>query len=147
MIYISARTKPLGVKMATELKTRHIVLNEGQAAFLKTLSRVCEDYRNSWDALTRRGAEEADRLENGYHIAGPSHQVMSEVEQEAGKIKALTDVVWSVFRVDNFAEGDRKDAYNEVNDFLKLAMATPKGKNVSFSGIWFKQGQTLSDFE
>lgn len=134
--------------MTTELKIRHIVLTEGQATFLKSLSRVCADYRNSWQALANRGAEEADRLENGYHISGPSHQIMSEVEQEAGKIKALTDVVWSVFRVDIFAEGDRKDAYNEVNEFLKLAMATPKGKNVSFfSGIWFKENQTLSDFE
>lgn len=132
--------------MTTTETKNFIVLNEGQAAFLKSLSRVCEDYRNSWESLAKRGADEADRLENGFHISGPSHQIMSEVEQEAGKIKALTDVVWSVFRVDIFEEGDRKVAYNEVNQFLKLAMATPKGKNQSFSGIWFKMGTTLADY-
>lgn len=130
--------------MTTETKNL-VVLNEGQAQFLKSLSRTCEDYRGSWESLAKRGADEADRLENGYHIAGPSHQIMSEVEQEAGKIKGLCDIVWSVFRVDIFEEEDRKPAYEEVNQFLKIAMAKPKGKNVSISGIWFKVGDTLAD--
>ena len=120
----------------------HIVLTEGQAQFLIHLSRASEDYRGSWESLAKRGADEMHRLDGGQWVSGPNHQIMSEVEQEYGKIKMALDLVWSVFRIDIFTEEDREVAREEINQFLKIAMA--KGKGIH--GTWFSEGKTISDY-
>jgi hypothetical protein len=128
---------------ALETKAPFIVLNEGQAMYLIHLSRAANDYRSSWEALTKRGQDETDRLDKGQWVSGPNHQVMSEVEQEYGKIKMALDLVWSVFRVDIFAEEDREAARAEIDQFLKIAMGPSKGMH----GTWFREGHTTVDFK
>ena len=126
----------------TETKVNHIILDEGQARFLINLSRAATDYRGSWESLAKRGADEIHRLDEGQWVSGPHHQIMSEVEQEYGKIKMALELVWSVFRVDIFAEEDREPARKEIDQFLKIAMA--EGKDLH--GTWFREGHTISDF-
>lgn len=123
-----------------ETKAPFIVLNEGQAHFLNSLSRAAADYRSSWESLAKRGEQEIQRLEEGQWVSGPNHQVMSEVEQEYGKIKIALDLVWSVFRVDIFEEENRAAARAEIEQFLKIAMA--KGKSFS-GGTFFMKDTTV----
>lgn len=132
--------------MSAKTSTGHfIVLDEGQAQYLTSLSRVCVDYRSSWEALAKRGEDEKNRLAKGQWVSGPSHQIMSEVEQEYGKIKMALDLIWSVFRVDIFDKEDQEAARNEISEFIKIATAEPKS-NASFSGTWFQVGSTLEKF-
>ena len=127
--------------MTTETKNL-VVLDEAKATYLKMLSQASADYRNSWEALAKRGLEEIHKLNNGLWVSGPHHQVMSEVEQEYGKIKMALNLVWTVFDLSIFDEDEQEAARKEVDQFLKIAMGQPK----DFHGTWFHKGHTISDF-
>lgn len=124
-----------------------VTLTESQARFLVSLSKAAADYRGSWESIMKRGADEIDRLNNSQWITGPSHQIMSEVQQEYGQIKVMLELLWSVFTLSDLPEGaDPKEAVKEVEQLLAIALGEPK-KNASIGGgTWFREGQKLSDF-
>jgi hypothetical protein len=100
-----------------------INLNDAQAQYLNSLSYASKDYRRACAAVAEAAQEDIESMNAGKKPYGQSHQRMQEMVAGYGAVKALLDVVWSVFRVDNFTGQMQTDARDEINELLRSAMA------------------------